>query len=38
MCPPISPTFKAAGFADDIVKANAIQILRQAGIDDVKIL
>ncbi|WP_434949647.1 site-specific DNA-methyltransferase (plasmid) [Shewanella sp. HL-SH4] len=28
--------FKDAGFADSNVKANAIQILKQAGIDDVK--
>ncbi len=28
--------FKDAGFADSNVKTNAIQILRQAGIDDVK--
>jgi len=34
----ISPTFKAVGFADDIVKTNAVQILRQASIDDVKSL
>lgn len=30
--------FKDAGFADDVVKANAVQILKQAGIDDVKSL
>ena len=30
--------FKNAGFADDVVKTNAVQILRQAGIDDVKSL
>ncbi|AHF04560.1 DNA methylase N-4 [Marichromatium purpuratum 984] len=30
--------FKDAGFADDVVKTNAVQILRQAGIDDVKSL
>ena len=30
--------FKDAGFADDVVKTNAIQILRQAGIEDVKSL
>ena len=28
--------FKDAGFADSNVKTNAIQILKQAGIDDVK--
>lgn len=28
--------FKDAGFADSVVKSNAIQILKQAGIDDVK--
>ncbi len=32
------PTFKDAGFADDSVKTNPVQILRQAGIDDVKSL
>ena len=31
-------TFKDAGFADDSVKTNTVQILRQAGIDDVKSL
>jgi len=30
--------FKDAGFADDVVKTNAVQILRQTGIDDVKSL
>ena len=30
--------FKDTGFADDVVKTNAVQILRQAGIDDVKSL
>jgi len=30
--------FKDSGFKDDVVKTNAIQILRQAGIDDVKSL
>ena len=30
--------FKDAGFADDVVKTNTVQILRQAGIDDVKSL
>jgi len=29
---------KDSGFADDVVKTNAAQILRQAGIDDVKSL
>ena len=28
--------FKDAGFADSNVKTNAIQILKQAGVDDVK--
>jgi adenine-specific DNA-methyltransferase len=28
--------FKDEGFADDRAKTNAIQILKQAGIDDVK--
>ncbi len=28
--------FKDSGFADDVVKVNAVQILRQAGIDNVK--
>ena len=30
--------FKDAGFKDDVVKTNAVQILRQAGINDVKSL
>jgi adenine-specific DNA-methyltransferase len=30
--------FRDAGFADDVVKTNAIQILKQAGITDVKSL
>jgi adenine-specific DNA-methyltransferase len=30
--------FKDVGFADDVVKANTVQILRQAGIEDVKSL
>ena len=30
--------FKDNGFADDVVKTNAVQILRQAGVDDVKSL
>jgi adenine-specific DNA-methyltransferase len=30
--------FKDSGFADDVAKTNASQILRQAGIDDVKSL
>lgn len=30
--------FKDAGFKDDVVKTNALQILRQAGIEDVKSL
>ncbi|MCB2146742.1 MAG: site-specific DNA-methyltransferase [Deltaproteobacteria bacterium] len=30
--------FKDAGFKDDVVKTNAVQILHQAGIDDVKSL
>ncbi len=30
--------FKDSGFADDVVKTNAAQILRQASIDDVKSL
>ena len=28
--------FRDSGFPDDVVKTNAVQILRQAGIDDVK--
>lgn len=30
--------FRDAGFNDDVVKTNAVQILRQAGIEDVKSL
>ena len=30
--------FKDAGFKDDVVKTNTVQILQQAGIDDVKSL
>ena len=30
--------FKDSVFTDDVVKTNAVQILRQAGIDDVKSL
>ncbi len=30
--------FKDSGFVDDVVKTNAVQILRQAGIDDIKSL
>ena len=30
--------FKDAGFVNDVVKTNTVQILRQAGIDDVKSL
>ncbi len=30
--------FKDSGFADDVAKTNAAQILRQAGVDDVKSL
>ncbi len=30
--------FKDSGFAKDVVKTNAVQILRQAGIDNVKSL
>ena len=28
--------FKDAGFKDDVVKTNTVQILRQHGIEDVK--
>jgi adenine-specific DNA-methyltransferase len=28
--------FRDSGFADDVVKVNAVQILKQAGIDDVR--
>ena len=34
----IRVVFKDAGFKDDVVKTNAVQILRQAGIHDVKSL
>ena len=34
----IRVVFKDAGFADDVVKTNAVQILRQAEIEDVKSL
>ena len=30
--------FRDAGFKDDVVKTNALQILRQARIDDVRTL
>jgi adenine-specific DNA-methyltransferase len=30
--------FKDSGFADDVVKTNAVQILRQAEIEDMKSL
>ena len=30
--------FKDDGFKDDVIKANAVQIFRQAGIEDVKSL
>lgn len=30
--------FKDAGFKNDVVKSNAVQILRQADIEDVKSL
>lgn len=30
--------FKDSGFADDVVKTNAVQILRQAGVEDVRTL
>lgn len=30
--------FKDSGFVDDVVKTNTVQILRQAGIEDVKSL
>jgi adenine-specific DNA-methyltransferase len=30
--------FKDSGFADDVVKTNAVQILKQAGIEDVRSL
>nr|WP_265335381.1 site-specific DNA-methyltransferase [Escherichia coli] len=34
----IRVVFKDAGFADDVVKTNAVQILKQAGIEDVRSL
>ena len=34
----IRVVFKDAGFADDVVKTNAVQILHQAGIEDVRSL
>lgn len=34
----IRVVFKDAGFKDDVVKTNAVQILHQAGIEDVKSL
>jgi len=34
----IRVVFKDAGFADDVVKTNAVQILHQAAIDDVRSL
>jgi adenine-specific DNA-methyltransferase len=34
----IRVVFKDSGFKDNVVKTNAVQILRQAGIDDVKSL
>lgn len=30
--------FKDSGFKDDVVKTNAVQILKQAGIEDVRSL
>ena len=30
--------FKDASFANDVVKTNTVQILKQAGVDDVKSL
>ncbi len=30
--------FKDSGFANDVVKTNAVQVLKQAGVDDVKSL
>ena len=32
----IRVVFKDAGFGDDVVKTNTVQILRQHGIEDVK--
>ena len=34
----IRVVFKDSGFEDDVVKTNAVQILKQAGIDDVRSL
>ena len=34
----IRVVFRDSGFKDDVVKTNAVQILRQAGIEDVKSL
>jgi len=34
----IRVVFKDSGFKDDVVKTNAVQILRQVGIDDMKSL
>jgi adenine-specific DNA-methyltransferase len=34
----IRVVFRDSGFADDVVKTNTVQILRQAGITDVKSL
>lgn len=34
----IRVVFKDSGFADDVVKTNAVQILHQAGIEDVRSL
>jgi len=34
----IRVVFKDSGFEDDVVKTNAVQILRQAGIDDIRSL
>ena len=33
-----TPSYKNSGFKDDVAKTNAAQILKQAGIDDVKSL
>jgi adenine-specific DNA-methyltransferase len=30
--------FKDSGFENDVVKTNTVQILKQAGVDDVKSL
>ena len=34
----IRVVFKDSGFKDDVVRTNAVQILRQVGIDDMKSL